>query len=67
MRDVEDRYEFANGWVVIVHGVKDGQVYFQRWPPGVNDQPVEAPLCRMPIAEFLDAVNKQRESGATHA
>jgi hypothetical protein len=64
---VKDRYAFANGWVVIVHGVKDGQVYFQRWPPGVNDQPVEAPLIRMPICDFIAAVNKQREAEAIHA
>lgn len=33
MNEIEGRYEFANGWAIVVHEVRGDEVYFQRWPP----------------------------------
>ena len=45
-----------NGWHVVVHDVRDGQVYYQRWPPGVDEQPFMDNLSRTSIEQFEAAV-----------
>ncbi len=41
------RIEFPNGWSFDIHEVRNGEVYYQRWPPGVENQGMFANLSRM--------------------
>lgn len=44
--------DFPNGWGIDVHKVQDGEVYFQRWPPGVESQGMFTNLMRSPLYAF---------------
>jgi hypothetical protein len=44
--------DFKNGWTVHIHEIKDGCVYLQRFPPGVENQGLLQNLRKMPISEF---------------
>ena len=41
-----------NGNGCVVHDVKDGQVYYQIWPKGVDDQSFFENLYRRPVEDF---------------
>lgn len=45
-----------NGIAVDVHKVEGGEVYYRRWPKGVDEMPWCAGLARLPINEFLAEV-----------
>ena len=40
------------GCRIVVHEIRNDQVYYQRWPPGVEWQCAWANLYQMPIAQF---------------
>lgn len=46
------RLAFPNGWIIDVHYVREGVVYFQRWAPGVEIQSFFDELYRQPVAVF---------------
>ena len=50
------RAELPNGFTIDVHSIVDGQVWYQRWKPGVEQQSVFDDLGRMPVAEFNEAM-----------
>lgn len=54
------RLKFKNGWDLDIHEVRDGQVYYREWRPGVQHQPIIQGLCRMDVAEFTAKVNEER-------
>jgi hypothetical protein len=43
---------FQTGHLIDVHKIEDGTVWYQVWPPGVQNQSVFANLTRMPLADF---------------
>ena len=49
---IERRIEFRNGWTIDVHEIKNGEVLFRRWPPGVERQSFVQNLSRMAVDEF---------------
>lgn len=51
------RIAFANGVRVDIHAIKDGNVYYQRWAPGVESQGALDNLYRLPTAEFIRQAN----------
>ena len=55
-----------DGWHVVVHNVSETHVYYQRFPPGVEEQSKLDNLGRTPIAEFEAAV-KDAKMEADHA
>jgi hypothetical protein len=58
MSDVCRRLEFKSGWTIDVHKERDGETYYQRWPPGVDSQSWLSGLGRMTTAEFEDEIAK---------
>ena len=40
------------GWHIVVHEIRNDQIYFQRWPPSVESQSAWVNMYRMPIALF---------------
>ena len=49
---IERRIEFRNGWTIDVHEIKNGEVLFRRWSPGVERQSFVQNLSRMAVDEF---------------
>ena len=49
---IERRIEFRNGWTIDVREIKNGEVLFRRWPPGVERQSFVQNLSRMAVDEF---------------
>jgi hypothetical protein len=47
-----------DGWHVVVHEIRNGEVYYQRFPPDVEEQPVLCNLGRMTIAQFEEQVKE---------
>ena len=54
------RLEFPSGHSIDVHTVRNGQVYYQVWHPGVETQSVFDCLIRKPIAEFIAQVREHK-------
>ena len=46
-----------DGWHVVVHDVRHGEVYYQKWPPGVDEQGWLDNLGRMPLELFKAQVS----------
>jgi hypothetical protein len=53
---VKDRYDFANGWRIVVHKATSDEVLFQMWPPNVEQQGFMENLGRMAREDFLEVV-----------
>ena len=47
-----------DGIRIDVHDVKDGEVYFRRWPKGVQDQLFFEGLRRMSLDDFIASVDR---------
>jgi hypothetical protein len=45
-----------NGIAIHVHSIKNGQVYFQRWPKNAEHQGMFVNLYRMTIKKFLSQI-----------
>ena len=41
-----------NGILIHVHDVKNGEVFFRKWPKGIEKQCLFENLFRMPVDEF---------------
>jgi hypothetical protein len=41
-----------NGITIKVHFIEDGEVYYQKWPKGVEEQRWFENLSRLPVDEF---------------
>jgi hypothetical protein len=56
-----ERIDFRNGWSIDIHEIKNGEVYFQQWPPGVENQSFLSGLGRMPIPDFEKRIAEERQ------
>lgn len=54
--DLEGARFTQNGISVDVDSVKDGEVYFRRWPKGVETQAWLDNCHRLPLKQFITAV-----------
>jgi len=51
-----------NGVTVVIDCVKDGEVYVQRWPKGVEWQSFFVNCIRMPIKHFIAQLRRRKSS-----
>lgn len=51
---------FGNGWSITIDCVRDGRVFFCRWPPGITEQPAFERTFQMPVSDFVAAVEAER-------
>ena len=56
--------DFKNGWSIRIHDVRDEQVLYQSWPPGVERQSFIDRLWRMSTADFESRVAEERKKEA---
>lgn len=54
------RMDFANGYAIDVDWIKDGQVGYRVWPPGVESQGFLDQLKRMPVSIFNECLAEQK-------
>lgn len=50
------RISFPNGWDFDVHEIRNGEVFYQRWPPGIEKQRMFDNLLRTPLYVFAMVV-----------
>lgn len=51
--------EFKNGWTIEVHLVRNGEVYFRKWPPGVSSMGFLERLQRMSVRRFNESLSEE--------
>lgn len=52
------RLNFENGWTIDVHREKDGETWYRRWAPGVENQSMFAELYRQSSEWFREQIAK---------
>jgi hypothetical protein len=55
---IPGRIEFLNGHAIDIHENWRGQVLYQVWPPGIENQSQFDRLVRMNVEDFLEALRE---------
>ena len=48
-----ERLDFRNGWTIDIHAIRNGEVLYRKWTPGIERQSLVANLGRMPLCDFV--------------